>query len=143
MYTINGNAMSLDRDGNMLMHSGPKSAVRSVRDHKYISKTYKNGKWVYKYERPVGKASKIRATVTRNAGGHYVDKGNAALPEYETWEETYEKQRKENERNEKLKKFTDNFERPDSASDVITSLDPKQALFNFILDKLMSKKKKK
>lgn len=141
MYTINGNAMSLDRDGNMLMHSGPKSAARSVRDHKYISKTYKNGKWVYKYERPVGKASKIRATVTKNAGGHYVDTGNASLPKYETWEETYERQRQEAANKKKLDRVTSGIE---TAGSIVRGLqDPQTVLFNYILDKLMSKKKKK
>lgn len=131
MYTLNGNAMFLDNNGNMIMHS-LRSKVNRVKDHKYISKEYKNGKWYYKYERPVTSHAKVRATVSSRKTGEYVDSGNySSLPEFKTYEDIYAEQEKANKRKEKSEKI----------GKVITTVtdiakDPREALLFYALQKL-------
>lgn len=70
MYTINGNLMHMDRDGNYIMHGAKGSEWKT---HKYIDKILKNGKWVYTYAKnktsQAARTLKGRAIVGFNKSG--------------------------------------------------------------------------
>lgn len=70
MYTINGNLMHMDRDGNYIMHGAKGSEWKT---HKYVDKILKNGKWVYTYAKnktsQAARTLKGRAIVGFNKSG--------------------------------------------------------------------------
>lgn len=63
MYTINGNLMHMDRNGNYIMHGAKGSEWKT---HKYVDKILKNGKWVYTYAKNSLGKTKNKLTNIKN-----------------------------------------------------------------------------